>query len=234
MDRRKFLHDAGILGLTALLLPACGGVNALESPSPPNPPTPSEPSAPQQDPLPALSDREYWVQVIDRIVRPVFSNLASRQLRLKMPVETTPGQEGRILYTHLEAFGRSLAGIAPWLRVSLAPGEEETLRNEYVALTQESMDAATDPASPDFVNFNQGTQPLVDSAYVAHAILRAPEVLWNPLEDRVKQNVISALKATRVDDAATLAQVVPLLVAKYGVKGEGFGTRDWLFALTPR
>ena len=42
------------------------------------------------------------------------------------------------------------------------------------------------------------------------------------------------LRATRVDDPATLARVVPLLAAKYDVHGEGFGTRDWLFALAPR
>jgi len=42
------------------------------------------------------------------------------------------------------------------------------------------------------------------------------------------------LRATRVDDPATLARVVPLLAAKYDVNGDGFGTRDWLFALEPR
>jgi hypothetical protein len=45
---------------------------------------------------------------------------------------------------------------------------------------------------------------------------------------------IYTLRATRVDDTETLARVVPLLAAKYGVKGDGFGTRDWLFALEPR
>ena len=45
---------------------------------------------------------------------------------------------------------------------------------------------------------------------------------------------IYTLRATRVDDPATLARVVPLLAAKYDVRGDGFGTRDWLFALEPR
>jgi hypothetical protein len=45
---------------------------------------------------------------------------------------------------------------------------------------------------------------------------------------------IYELRATRVDDPATLARVVPLLAAKYDVNGDGFGSRDWLFALAPR
>ena len=53
---------------------------------------------------------------------------------------------------------------------------------------------ATDPASADFMNFREGSQPLVDTAFLAQAILRAPKVLWEPLEQRVKQQVIDALK----------------------------------------
>jgi hypothetical protein len=61
-----------------------------------------------------------------------------------------------------------------------------------------------------------------------HAVLRDGNV-------RVRiDGKIYTLRATRVDDTETLARVVPLLAAKYGVKGDGFGTRDWLFALEPR
>jgi hypothetical protein len=61
-----------------------------------------------------------------------------------------------------------------------------------------------------------------------HSVLRDGNV-------RVRiDGVIYPMKATRVDDPATLARVVPLLAAKYRVKGDGFGTRDWLFALSAR
>jgi hypothetical protein len=40
-------------------------------------------------------------------------------------------------------------------------------------------------------------QPLVDAAYVAHGLLRAPETLWAPLSPRVKSQLLDALRSTR-------------------------------------
>jgi hypothetical protein len=60
-----------------------------------------------------LSDREYSLQVLDRVARPVMRSLAEGKLREEMPLG--PGEESRRDYTHLEAFGRTLSGIAPWL-----------------------------------------------------------------------------------------------------------------------
>ena len=57
--------------------------------------------------------------------------------------------------------------------------EEEELRLAYGKLAREAMDAATDPESPDFLNFAHGMQPIVDTAFLAHAILRAPNTLWH-------------------------------------------------------
>jgi hypothetical protein len=64
-------------------------------------------------------------------------------------------------------------------------------------LAQTSLDAATDPSSPDYMNFSEGGQPLVDTAFLAQAILRAPKTLWEPLEPRVKTQIIAALKSSR-------------------------------------
>jgi hypothetical protein len=47
------------------------------------------------------------------------------------------------------------------------------------------------------MNFSEGYQPIVDAAFLAHALVRAPHELWNKLDLRVQQNVINALKATR-------------------------------------
>ncbi|WP_331460534.1 DUF2264 domain-containing protein [Gracilibacillus suaedae] len=59
------------------------------------------------------------------------------------------------------------------------------------------MNHATNPESKDYMNFSVGDQPIVDTAFLAQAILRAPQTLWYELDDNVKQNVINALKATR-------------------------------------
>lgn len=45
---------------------------------------------------------------------------------------------------------------------------------------------------------------------------------------------IYALTATRVADPATLARAASLLHEKYGTPPDAVGTRDWIFALTPR
>ncbi len=53
---------------------------------------------------------------------------------------------------------------------------------------------ATDPASPDRMNFSKGGQPLVDAAFLSQALLQAPEVLWMPLQDAEKAQVITGLQ----------------------------------------
>jgi len=141
-------------------------------------------------------DRRYWVSVTERIARPVLENLSRHELKKKMPVEEQSGAK-RAVYTHLEAFGRLLCGIAPWLALENLAGEELKLQQDFLKLAQLSLDAATDPASPDFMNFTNGGQPLVDAAFLAQGILRAPKVLWEPLEPRVKGQVVAALQSSR-------------------------------------
>ena len=142
-------------------------------------------------------DRQYWVSVMARIAQPVLANLARRELKKNMPVESAPGATKRELVTHLEAFGRLLYGLAPWLALENLPGDELKLQQEFLLLAQSALDAATDPKSPDFLNFTAEHQPLVDTAFMAQGILRAPKVLWEPLEPRVKQQLIAAFKSSR-------------------------------------
>ena len=60
------------------------------------------------------------------------------------------------------------------------------------------MDMATDPRSPDYMNFSEGYgQALVDAAFLAHAVLRAPRALYFDLDKRVQNNLIAALMQTR-------------------------------------
>ena len=133
--------------------------------------------------------RAEWISLAEKLAEPVLRNLAARTLRLNMPVEQAAGAQ-REDFCHLEAFGRLLSGIAPWL--------EQDRPAAWLELAHEAIDAATEPTSPDFLNFNYQKQPLVDSAYLALAFLRAPQSLWVPLSDRVKRNVIAALKSSRV------------------------------------
>lgn len=139
-------------------------------------------------------DRNDWLQLMLKIADPVLTGLAERRLHETFPV----GKPERAMYAHLEAFGRTLTGISPWLELGGLTGGEAELQKRYRALAAECMDAATDPASPDFMNFSEGYgQALVDAAFLAHAIVRAPDALYRSLEERVQRHVSEALRATR-------------------------------------
>jgi hypothetical protein len=140
-------------------------------------------------------DREFTVQTLDRIARPVIGALAEGKLKQQLPLG--PGEKDRAGVTHLEAFGRTLAGISPWLALGTDDTPEGKLRAKYIALSRKALVMATDPASPDRMNFSKGGQPLVDAAFLSQAMLQAPEVLWTPLQDGEKAQVIAALKETR-------------------------------------
>jgi hypothetical protein len=120
--------------------------------------------------------------------------MAARTLKSSMPVE---GTEERRYFSHLEAIGRTLTGIAPWLETPADDPAEEKLRQEYAALARDCIDAAADPASPDYVNFSYSYQPIVDAAFLAHAILRAPNELWHKLDLKARRNLVKGLQDTR-------------------------------------
>lgn len=141
--------------------------------------------------------RAYWTETLETLASPVLTAFAERRLKQTMPVEAHPRLKDRADYTHLEALGRLLSGIAPWLETGADNGPEGESRARFIRLAQEAVDAATDPQSPDFLNFAQGQQPLVDTAFLAQAIIRAPQTLWHGLEARVRKNLAAALKITR-------------------------------------
>jgi len=175
--RREFFKSAAALGILGTAeIPSFAADNKIEA-------------------IPG-DDRAYWVSVLEKIARPVLENLSRRELKKKMPVEQYPHGE-REKCSHLEAFGRLLCGIAPWLALESPVGGELSLQQEFIKLTQTGLDSATDQQSPDFMNFSNGSQPLVDTAFLAQAILRAPRALWQPLEPRVKKQVITALELSR-------------------------------------
>lgn len=144
--------------------------------------------------------RKYWVSVLSKIADPVLQSLSKGRLKKDMPVEVNPTSTlDRSKVTYLEAFGRLMAGIAPWLELGPDQTTEGRLREKYIQLSRKSLANAVDPASPDFMQFSSQKyeQALVDASFLAHALIRAPRQLWEPLDLKTKTNVISAMKATR-------------------------------------
>jgi hypothetical protein len=144
------------------------------------------------------TDRQYWIDTLVKIADPVLTSLSKGQLKQNMPVESVKGREqDRRNYTYLEAFGRLMAGMAPWLELGPDDTAEGKLRAKYLDLTHLALAAAVDPNSPDFMNFKTGGQPVVDAAFLSHALLRAPKHFLGKINSTTRQHLIKALQSTR-------------------------------------
>jgi hypothetical protein len=182
IGRRRFLKDSLVF---SALVPG-----ALVSPQ-------AFSQAPSS--TPAEDDRQFWISTLTQVSSPVLKALNQGKLRATMPVEAPHGNEKeRRQFTYLEAMGRLLAGISPWLETATLDAAEAGLRQQYADLARGAIEAGTNPKSPDFMNFSQGAQPLVDAAFLTLAILRAPHELWEKLGQSTQQNVVRALESTRV------------------------------------
>jgi len=148
--------------------------------------------------LAGQTERAWLVKSICKIADPVLVSLSRNELKKNMPVECAEGAlEGRKQVTYLEAFGRLLSGMAPWLELPPDDSAEGKLRKKYLGLALKGIRNATDPAAADYMNFNKGGQPLVDAAFLSQALLRAPVQLWGQLDQATKANVIRELKSSR-------------------------------------
>jgi hypothetical protein len=144
------------------------------------------------------NDRHLWLEYLDKIARPVFSNLAEDRLRSAMPVILSPridNKDSRSRVTYLEAWGRLLSGIAPWLNEEGGAADEIALRQQYRQWALKAIANSVNPAAKDYMVW-QGGQPLVDASFFALGLIRCPW-LWTHLDPSVQQQVVAALTATR-------------------------------------
>jgi hypothetical protein len=182
--RRNFLKSA--LLASAPLVAQAGESKSIATPGPDQPPA-------------IKSDRSAWLAIVERVAQPVLEAISQQKLRATMPVEAAEGlTDTRRQSTHLEAVGRLLSGLAPWLEGT--PGEnqrEEYLRGRYREWARLAIRYGTDPRSPDAFNFGTNQQSLVDAAFLALAVVRAPHQLWTMLDAATKENLVRRLAATR-------------------------------------
>lgn len=182
--RRSFLK--GALLASAPLLAHSAGAQSAEN-------------APTGHPL-STSDRATWIAIVERVSQPVLAAISQQKLRATMPVEADPGlAKARSESTHLEAVGRLLSGLAPWLETeAVEDAEEQKLQDRYREWARLAIAYGTDPHSPDAFNFGTNPQSLVDAAFLALAVVRASKQLWAQLPPAAQQNLVRALRATRV------------------------------------
>jgi len=146
---------------------------------------------------PNISDRSFWLVWLEKLSRPVLTAAANEDLVKLMPVEGGPNLNSQQLATsHLEAFARLICGIAPWLELETGDVESR-LRNKFRVLAREGIRYAVDPTSRGYLKIGETRQSLVDAAFLALGILRAPRQLWTALDADVKLKLIEAFRATR-------------------------------------
>ena len=142
--------------------------------------------------------REWWWKTLVKVAEPVLGKLAENRLKATMPVEALPGhEEKRRIVTHLEALGRTLSGIAPWLAVTGITATEEAERARMAAFARKALANAVDPSAADHLDFTVAAQNLVDAAFLALGLSRARGELWDKLEAPVRERLIAALQSTR-------------------------------------
>jgi Uncharacterized protein conserved in bacteria len=187
--RRKFLLNTMAAGATTLL---AGNGSAQTS---------GVHAASTTMPASGADDRATWLALLEQVSEPVLHALSERRLRATMPVEAAPGQAAaRAVGSPLEAIGRLLSGLAPWLELEPSahePTQETALRSRYRKWALAAITSAVDPNSPDYMRFGASSQTVVDASFLALALLRAPRQLVQPLDAATKQRLVEALIAER-------------------------------------
>lgn len=143
-------------------------------------------------------DRTYWANLLYKISEPVLSNMSKGELVKNMQVEVSPTWDGRrTRVTYMEAFGRLMAGLAPWLSLPDDNTSEGKQRKQLREWALKSYAHAVDPDSPDYLQWDKEGQALVDAAYVANSFLRAPKQLWEPLDEVTKKRYVEEFQKLR-------------------------------------
>ncbi len=143
-------------------------------------------------------DRTYWANLLYKISEPVLSNMSKGELVKNMQVEVSPTWDGRrTRVTYMEAFGRLMAGLAPWLSLPDDNTPEGKQRKQLREWALKSYSHAVDPDNPDYLQWDKEGQALVDAAYVANSFLRAPKQLWEPLDEVTKKRYIEEFQKLR-------------------------------------
>ena len=148
--------------------------------------------------LTPAAERAYMVDLLRRMVEPVFTNQANGRLKANFVLQfsdTWDGRDSNIAY--FEAFARGLAGAAPWLALPDDDTAEGQLRKRLRTAAQQGLAHGVDPASPDYFMWKGHDQVLVEAAYIASALIRAPGALWAPLDATTKQRLLEHLRSTR-------------------------------------
>jgi len=141
--------------------------------------------------------RDWWQRLV-RVAKPVLKAAANGELRARMPVEAMSGHKReRAKCTHLEAAGRTLAGLAPWLACPDIPDPaEKRARAKALKRTLAMLRNGANPEHPDAFNYTP-YQALVDASFLALGLLRGHDAVWKQLDATTQSRLVTGLATTR-------------------------------------
>lgn len=175
MNRRNFIQNNAVLGLSSVIPRAI----VITQPN-------------------ATDDRLYWAKLLYKIAEPVLKNLGEGTLVKNWKVEYSPTWDNRnAKVAYLEGFARTIVGVAPWLALPDDDSEEGKLRKKMRGYALKSIENSVDPSHPDYMLWRKEGQTLVDAAFLAQALLKAPDALWKPLDSLTQKRVIEEFTLLR-------------------------------------
>lgn len=139
-----------------------------------------------------MSDKENWLQSLRQVVEKPLECLVTGDIKSTLPIRGIAPVERYEKCTYLEFVGRTLCGVAPAIENDIISSLGIALDELHVSLKE-----LTKPKSDTFLNFDTGTQPLVDSAFFALGFLRSPNKLWLEVPEEIKTSLLEALKSSR-------------------------------------
>ncbi len=124
----------------------------------------------------------------ERLVLPFVMAADTADLHRAMPIETaeTPEPDSKS-GAPLEALARTLCGMAPAIEAGVIPADP------WIRL----LSAAVDPVHPGYLGKTSARRILVESAFLALALRRAPEKIWGNLTAPAKANLLTLLRRGR-------------------------------------
>ncbi|TVQ23691.1 MAG: DUF2264 domain-containing protein [Spirochaetaceae bacterium] len=144
------------------------------------------------------SPRGRWLRVLERLATPVLEAAAKGCLHEALRPDHHPDADpNRLASSHLEAVGRLLLGIAPWLAGSGGDADEKALRERLSAQARTALCKGFNPGHADWFSLDRGQQPIVDAAFVASALIHGRSALWDPLEPEDRTRIAQGLESLR-------------------------------------
>ena len=136
-----------------------------------------------------------WIEALDRIATPLLELAADGKLASHSTIRCSIDNE-HMNFGRLESVGRLISGIAPWLELTNTPKEERDLQSHLRTQAIRANEQGVRENGPDAWAFDGNQRVIVDGAYIAHALVRAPNALLNGLNDDVRTGLLKGMMTT--------------------------------------